>query len=87
MEENRHQLAGTIYNWLFFIPDTATPYKKDNAKILATSCQVGHERRLEFFPVIIILVWDHLTKRSRDLIAQLDVILVDMLECLEQNLS
>ena len=32
MEENGHQLAGTIiYNWMFFIPDTATPYKKDNA--------------------------------------------------------
>ena len=31
MEENGHQLAGTIYNWLFFIPDTATPSKKDNA--------------------------------------------------------
>ena len=37
------------------------------------------------FPVIIILMWDHLPERSCDLIAQLDVILVDKLECVEQN--
>ena len=34
MEENGHQLSGTIYNWPFFIPDTATPYNKDNQGLI-----------------------------------------------------